>query len=136
MSHHDRSKSRLIAEEPEFRRLVRAKRRSAVPALVVGVGFYLAISVMAGYAPSFMSASVSGAVNVGYVLIFALYVLTWLIAVLYVRRANRTFDRLAAAAVVAGGVGGDETETVALGEARVGPAATAPTLGAMSEAKA
>jgi uncharacterized membrane protein (DUF485 family) len=135
MSHHDRSQSRSIAEEPAFRRLVRAKRRSAVPALVVGVGFYMAISLMAGYAPSFMSASVSGAVNVGYVLIVATYVLTWAIAVIYVRRANRTFDRLASAAVGAGGVGGDEAETVALGAAR-GGSATATTVGAISEAKA
>jgi uncharacterized membrane protein (DUF485 family) len=135
MSHHDRSTSRLIAEEPAFRRLVRAKRRSAVPALVVGVGFYIAISLMAGYAPSFMSASVSGAVNVGYALIFAMYVLTWTIAVIYVRRANRTFDRLAAAALAAGGVGGDDAKAGAVGDAR-DASATAGTIGAISEAKA
>lgn len=85
-------------DEPAFRQLVRVKRRSAWPALGVGVGFYLAVSLLAGYAPSLLSTPVLGPINLGFVLILFTYVLTWVIAVLYVRRANRTFDRLAEAA--------------------------------------
>ncbi len=41
------------------------------------------------------------ALNVGYALIIALYVMTWVVALVYVRVANRTFDAKAAEAVAA-----------------------------------
>lgn len=104
--HHDPSSrptgtpARSMTDRPEFRALIQAKRRSSRPALVIGLGTYLVVSLLAGYAPSLMSERVLGSVNLGFVLILVTYVLTWTIAVLYVRRANRTFDRMADQAAV------------------------------------
>lgn len=91
--------ARSMTDTPEFRALIRAKRRSSRPALVIGLGTYLVVSLLAGYAPAFMSEHVFGSVNLGFILILVTYVLTWTVAVLYVRRANGTFDRLADEAV-------------------------------------
>lgn len=78
--------------EPSFRKLMSAKTRFLVPVSVLALAFYLAITVLAGFARGFMSQSVVGAFSVGYFLIVVLYVMTWVIAVVYVRVANRSFD--------------------------------------------
>ena len=87
-------------DRPEFRALVRARRTSSRAALVIGLGFYGAVSLLAGYAPALMSSRVVGAVNLGFLLILATYVLTWVVAVVYVRHANRVHDRLTDAVLV------------------------------------
>jgi uncharacterized membrane protein (DUF485 family) len=48
-----------------------------------------------------MAHKVVGAVNVGFILIAANYVLAWVLAIIYVRVANTTFDPLAKKAVAA-----------------------------------
>lgn len=79
---------------------MRARRRSSRAALVIGLGFYGVVSLLAGFAPSLMSERVAGAVNVGFLLILATYVLTWVVAVVYVRHANRVHDKLTDAVLV------------------------------------
>jgi uncharacterized membrane protein (DUF485 family)/nucleotide-binding universal stress UspA family protein len=88
-----------IVREPSFRELMSVKTRFIVSVTALALTFYLGVNVLAGFAPGFMSQGVLGALNVGYVLILALYVMTWLIALIYVRVANRTFDSKAADAV-------------------------------------
>ncbi len=88
-----------MVREPSFRELMSAKRRFIVTVTGLALTFYLGVNVLAGFAPGFMSQRVLGALNVGYVLILALYVMTWAIALIYVRVANRTFDSKAADAI-------------------------------------
>ncbi|MDP9429743.1 MAG: DUF485 domain-containing protein [Actinomycetota bacterium] len=88
-----------VVREPSFRELMSAKTRFIVSVTVSALTFYLGVNVLAGFAPGFMSQRVVGALNVGYVLILALYVMTWAIALIYVRVANRTFDSKAADAI-------------------------------------
>jgi nucleotide-binding universal stress UspA family protein/uncharacterized membrane protein (DUF485 family) len=86
---------------PSFRTLISSKARFLVPVLVLSVGFYLAITVLAGLAPGFTAQRVIGPLSLGYLLVFATYIVAWVVALVYVRAANRDFDPKAANAVVA-----------------------------------
>lgn len=84
---------------PSFRSLLRAKLRILVPLAVLYLAFFLGISLAAGFAKPFMTQKVFGPLNMGYALIIATYVMSWLIALFYVRVANRDFDAKACAAI-------------------------------------
>jgi uncharacterized membrane protein (DUF485 family)/nucleotide-binding universal stress UspA family protein len=88
-----------MVDQPSFRELMAMKARFVVPVTVFALAFYLTVNALAGFARDFMSQSVIGALSVGYLLIIALYVMSWVIAVLYVRIANDKFDSKAADAI-------------------------------------
>lgn len=88
-----------VVREAPFRELVSVKTRFIVSVTAVALTFYLGVNVLAGFAPGFMSQRAVGPFNVGYVLILALYLMTWTIALVYIRVANRTFDPKAADAI-------------------------------------
>jgi len=81
-----------IAESREFKDLMATKRAFVVPAFVFFVLYYVALPVLVGYAPQFMSMRV-GWVNLAYLFALSQFVVAWLIAGLYVKAAN-TFDQL------------------------------------------
>lgn len=82
-----------------FLALLSTKRRFLVPAVIVYVVFYIGLTSLAGFAKGFMVQKVVGQMNVGYALIIATYAMAWIVAMVYVRVANRTFDPLTEAAV-------------------------------------
>lgn len=84
-----------LAEEPEFRALVAARRRFVVPATVFFVGFYLALPLSVGFAPSLMSRAVLGPLTLAYCFALAQFVMAWILLALYLWRA-RAFDLAAA----------------------------------------
>lgn len=88
-----------VANDPSFRDLISAKARFLVPALVLSLGFYLGVTVIAGLAPGFTAQRVIGPLSLGYLLVFATYIMAWVVALVYVRVANRNFDPKAANAV-------------------------------------
>lgn len=77
---------------PSFRSLMSIRLRFIVPALVLSVGFYLAVTLFVGFAPEAASYPVFGSINVGYLLVFAVYVVTLVSAVLYVRFCSTVLD--------------------------------------------
>ncbi len=81
--------------------LIAAKRSFLVPMTTIYLIGYIGLTVLAGFAKGFMAHKVVGAVNVGFTLIAANYVLAWVLAIIYVRVANATFDPLAKKAVAA-----------------------------------
>ncbi|MDP8926922.1 MAG: universal stress protein [Actinomycetota bacterium] len=87
------------AQYPAFSDLMSTKVRFLVPLLVLSLGFYLATTLLAGLAPGFTGQLVIGPLSVGYLLVFLTYILAWVVAVAYVRVANRSFDAKAAHAV-------------------------------------
>ncbi len=87
------------AQYPAFSALMSTKIRFLVPLIVISVGFYLGVTVLAGLAPAFTGQLVIGPLNVGYLLVFATYIVTWVAALVYVRVANRDFDAKAADAI-------------------------------------
>ena len=81
----------VVAANPEFRALMRAKRRFIVPATLAFIVYYFALPILVGYAPAFMATPVIGPVNIAYLFALSQFFVAWLIAFLYVRAAAR-FD--------------------------------------------
>lgn len=88
-----------VTQYPAFNALMSTKVRFLVPLLVISLGFYLATTLLAGLVPGFTGQRVIGPLSVGYLLVFLTYIVTWVVAVTYVRVANRDFDPKAAHAV-------------------------------------
>jgi uncharacterized membrane protein (DUF485 family) len=80
---------------PEFQELVRAKRSFVVPACIFFFSWYFGFVLLAGYAESFMGESIYQGFTVGYALALSQFVMTWVLGVWYVRKANREWDPLA-----------------------------------------
>ena len=89
------------AAHATLRTLIAAKRSFLVPMTAIYLIGYIGLTVLAGFAKGFMAHKVVGAVNLGFILIAANYVLAWVLAIIYVRVANATFDPLAKKAVAA-----------------------------------
>jgi uncharacterized membrane protein (DUF485 family) len=83
-----------LAASEKFRRLLRAKRKFIVPAMIFFVGYYFALPALVGYAPRLMEKRVVGSINIAYLFALSQFFMAWTIAALYVRAANR-FDKMA-----------------------------------------
>jgi uncharacterized membrane protein (DUF485 family) len=75
--------------------LVAAKLRYLVPMTIVFVTSYVGLTALAGFAKGVAGVKVTGAVNLGFVLIAFNYLLSWLLAILYGLIAKAKFDPLA-----------------------------------------
>jgi uncharacterized membrane protein (DUF485 family) len=78
-----------VAESAEFRELVAAKRRFIIPATIFFIVYYFALLVLIWLAPALMSRRVFGVVNIAYLFALSQFFMTWALAFLYVRAANR-----------------------------------------------
>jgi uncharacterized membrane protein (DUF485 family) len=83
-----------VAESSEFKALVSAKRRFIIPATVFFIVYYFALLVLIWRAPELMSRRVFGVINIAYVFALSQFFMAWILALLYVRAANR-HDRMA-----------------------------------------
>jgi uncharacterized membrane protein (DUF485 family) len=83
----------IASAHPEFKALMRAKRRFIVPAFIFFVVYYFALPVSVGYAPAFMATPVAGPLNIAYLFALSQFFVAWIIAWLYVRQAAR-FDEM------------------------------------------
>lgn len=84
---------------PAFRELIDAKKRLLVPMTLIYFLVFIGTTLLAGYAKPFMTTKVVGSFNVAYLLVVGIYVMCWVMAMIYVKVANRDFDRLAAKAI-------------------------------------
>jgi uncharacterized membrane protein (DUF485 family) len=108
---------RAIEESPEFRELTRQKRSFVVPATIFFMVWYFGFIALCGYASDFMGREfLTDGLTVGYVLALTQFVMSWALAAMYVRRANRVFDPLAERARQAAGA----AETAGTGRFRRG----------------
>jgi uncharacterized membrane protein (DUF485 family) len=84
-----------VAETAEFQELVAKKRAWIVPATGFFLFWYLLFILMAGYAEDFMGGEflVDG-ITVGYAFALSQFVMTFVLALLYVRRSRDVFDPL------------------------------------------
>jgi uncharacterized membrane protein (DUF485 family) len=81
---------------PEFRELIKKKRAFVVPATLFFLAWYFGFVILAGYAPDFMGREfLTDGLTVGYVLALTQFVMTWVLGVWYIRKADREFDPLA-----------------------------------------
>jgi uncharacterized membrane protein (DUF485 family) len=82
-----------VTRMPEFRAMVKAKRRFIIPAVVFFVVYYFALPVLVGYAPRLMSKKIFGVINIAYLFALSQFFMAWIIAALYLRAAAR-FDKM------------------------------------------
>jgi uncharacterized membrane protein (DUF485 family) len=88
-----------VERSPEFRELTRRKRSFVVPATIFFLAWYFGFIILAGYAEDFMGREfITDGLTVGYVLALSQFVMTWVLGWMYLRRADKTFDPLAARA--------------------------------------
>ena len=81
-------------ESAEFKTLIDAKQRSIMPMIVIYVVGYMGLSILAGFAGGLLGTKVVGAVNLGFVLIAANYVMSWVLAIVYARISANRHDPL------------------------------------------
>jgi len=88
-----------VERSPEFRELVRRKKAFIIPATLFFMAWYFGFIILAGYAPDFMGREfITDGLTVGYALALSQFVMTWVLGWMYLRRADRDFDPLAARA--------------------------------------
>ena len=80
---------------PEFQELVKKRRNFVVPATIFFLAWFLGFILLAGYARDFMGEKITGGLTVGYVLALTQFVMVWVLAFAYIRRAENTYDPLA-----------------------------------------
>ena len=102
------------ARSPEFRDLVRAKKRFVIPATIFFLAWYFGFIILAGYAPDFMGREfLTDGLTVGYVLALSQFVMTWTLGAWYLRKADREFDPLAERAAAVAVKRQDESRSAA-----------------------
>ena len=87
----------VLAASPEFRRLITAKRNFIIPAVVFFLVYYFALPLGNGLAPDLMNTKIIGNINLAYLFALSEFVMAWILAAIYIRRANRVFDPMAEA---------------------------------------
>ena len=73
--------------------LIAVKLKFLVPMTIIFVVSYIGLTILAGFGKQWAGIKVLGSVNLGFALIAFNYVLSWVLAIVYERVANNTFDR-------------------------------------------
>jgi uncharacterized membrane protein (DUF485 family) len=88
-----------IEASPEFQELVRRRRSFVVPGTIFFLSWYMGFIVLTAYAEDFMSERVYQGLTVGYCLALTQFVMVLVLGIMYLRRADRVYDPLAARAI-------------------------------------
>jgi uncharacterized membrane protein (DUF485 family) len=91
------------AAQAAMRALMAEKLKYLAPMTIIFVTGYIGLTVLAGFAKGVTGLKVAGGFNLGFLLIAGNYLLSWALAIVYVRLANRVFDKLAGEAAAAAG---------------------------------
>jgi uncharacterized membrane protein (DUF485 family) len=88
-----------IEASPEFQELVRTRRSFVVPATIFFLAWYMGFILLTAYAEDFMSERVYEGLTVGYCLALTQFLMVLVLGIMYLRRADRVYDPLAAKAI-------------------------------------
>lgn len=81
-----------LEASPEFRALLARKTKFIVTATIFFMVYYMALPVLVGYFPEFMSKEVIGKINIAYLFAFSQFIMTWVVCAIYVKAA-KSWDR-------------------------------------------
>jgi uncharacterized membrane protein (DUF485 family) len=84
-----------VINDPRFQTLHRKKQGFLTGLMIFSVVFYFLLPIGAAYFQDLFRLKVWGVVNVGLLFALAEFVVAWLVAFYYSRRAGSEFDRLA-----------------------------------------
>jgi uncharacterized membrane protein (DUF485 family) len=87
-----RNEAGLEAAQAAVQSLIAAKLRFLVPMTIIFMVGYIGLTVIAGFAKGLMGVKIVGPLNLGFALIEFNYALSWVLALVYERIANRIFD--------------------------------------------
>ena len=79
---------RRVEDTPAFTELVRSKKAFIIPATIFFVIFYFTLPILTAFT-TVLNFRVVGAITGAYVYAFAQFAMTWILAHMYLRRANR-----------------------------------------------
>jgi len=82
-----------IANDSDFRELIREKRNFILPATLFFLAYYFGFLIFVGYFPTVAETNVIGNINIAYLFALSEFVMAWVVVYLYVRRAG-LFDTL------------------------------------------
>jgi len=85
-----------VIADPRFQKLHRRKQGFLIGLMVFSVLFYFLLPIGAAYFQDLYKVKVWGVVNFGLLFALSQFIVAWLIAFYYARRAGAEFDRLAA----------------------------------------
>jgi uncharacterized membrane protein (DUF485 family) len=85
-----------IIRDPRFEALHRRKTTFLWGLMAVSVVYYFLLPIGAAYYQDLFKVRVWGVVNVGLLFALSQFVVTWVIAFVYSRKASQDFDRMAA----------------------------------------
>jgi uncharacterized membrane protein (DUF485 family) len=77
-----------VANEPQFRSLIRDKRAFIIPATIFFLAYYLALPVLVGFAPAMMERAVWGPVTIANIYALSQFAMAWILLALYLWRAR------------------------------------------------
>jgi uncharacterized membrane protein (DUF485 family) len=81
-----------VQENPEYRELRAAQRRFLIPASVAYLVIYFGFLLLTLSAPTLFQQSLHGGLNVGFVLMTAMFVLVWVAVLVHNSVARRYWD--------------------------------------------
>ena len=87
-----------LRTRPSSKSSITQKRRFVVPATIFFLTWYFGFIILAGVAPDFMGEKVIEGVTIGYIFALSQFIMVWVLAAAYLRRADKVFDPLAAKA--------------------------------------
>jgi len=85
-----------IERAPEFQELVHARRSFVIPGTIFFLSWYMGFVILTAVAPDFMGERVYQGLTVGYVLALTQFLMVLVLGIMYLRKADRVFDPLAA----------------------------------------
>lgn len=81
-----------VAASPEFKQLLRVKRKFIIPITLFFLSFYFLLPILTSYT-KILNTPAIGAITWAWVFAFAQFIMTWTLCIWYSKKA-RTFDRL------------------------------------------
>jgi uncharacterized membrane protein (DUF485 family) len=88
-----------LENSAQSKALVAQRRRVVVPCLAVFVVVFGTFTVLAAWARHFMARQIASGFTVAYAFALGLILMTWLLALIYIRASNARIDPLAKAVV-------------------------------------
>lgn len=85
-----------IDQDPRFQALHRKKTTFLWGLMLFSVAYYFLLPIGAAYFQDWFKIKVWGPVNVGIVFALSEFIVAWVIAAIYAKRANREFDAMSA----------------------------------------
>jgi len=85
-----------IDADPRFQQLYKKKTVFLSVFTLGALAYFLLLPIGVAYFPAWFAIRLWGPLNLGLVFALSQFLVAWLVAYLYVRRANREFDALAA----------------------------------------